>query len=99
MQSMRILGWVSIFMALAIMGMGGAPIAEKLGIEWLRLALLGCAYASVAVLILAAFLVGGMGLYHGILVILGREVGTIRPKAPDKPMTAPPQVEPSQGER
>lgn len=76
MVSVRIMGWISLLMAFAILGMGGAPIAEKLGVDWLVLVLIGISYVSVAFLTVAALVVGGIGLQHGILVILGRDVAT-----------------------
>ena len=94
-ESVRLMMWVSVLMALAILGMGGAPIAEMLEIGWLTTALTWIAYASVGLLAVAAFFLGGMGLWHGILVILGRDVGTVSrkraPRAPELP--ARPRVE------
>ena len=93
MQSVRVLGWVSILMAFAIMGMGGAPIAEKFELIWLMNILTGISYVSVALLSVAAIGVGGLGLYHGILVILGREVTTMSKKKAVRPLPANPKVE------
>jgi hypothetical protein len=80
MQSLRIMGWVSILVALAVAGMGGAPIAEYFGLSWLVVALKWLSYGSVGILAVATLLIGGLGMYHGILTVLGKEIGTITPK-------------------
>jgi len=89
------MGWISLLMAFAIGGMGGAPIAEKFDLPWLMYILTGIAYVSVALLAVAAIFVGGLGLWHGILVILGKEVGTFsgERKPEPKPLPGNPQVE------
>ena len=77
MGSLRIMGWVSIGIALAVAGMGGAPIAEYFGILWLMVGLTWLSYVAVACLAVATLLIGGLGMYHGILTVLGKEVGRI----------------------
>jgi len=96
MKSMEIMGWVSILIALSILGMGGAPIAEKFDVFWLMHGLKWMAYLSIALLCVATFLIGGMGIYHGILTVLGKEVGTVRTKPTPAGLPAQPQVEESQ---
>lgn len=93
MQSVRIMGWVSILMAMAILGMGGAPIAEKFEVAWLVTVLTGISYLSVGLLAVAALFIGGLGMWHGILVIFGREVGRVSQVAPVRPLPAEPRVE------
>jgi hypothetical protein len=89
MQSLRVMGWVSIFIALAILGMGGAPIAEKFDVLWLMTALKWLSYVSVVVLVVAALGIGGLGLYHGILTVLGKDVGTLSRKSAPEPFRDP----------
>jgi hypothetical protein len=85
MQSVRLMQWVSILLAFSILGMGGAPIAEKFELIWLMELLKWMAWISVGFLSIAALFMGGLGIHHGILVVLGKEVGTINPKAPLPP--------------
>ena len=90
-QTMNIMGWISLLMCFAIMGMGGAPIAEKFGPQWLVTVLTTISYISIALLTIATLAVGGLGLYHGYLTIRGKEIGTIsRPpeseQVPSKPV-------------
>ena len=89
MQSVRLMGWVSVLMAFAILGMGGAPIAEKFEVFWLMHALTWISWISVGLLSIAAFFIGGLGLYHGFLVLMGKEVGTISGKPPQQPPRTP----------
>ncbi len=95
MQSLRIMGWVSILIALAVAGMGGAPIAELFGLTWLVLALKWLSYVSVSILTVATVLIGGLGMYHGILTVLGKEVGTVTTKKQPAPLPSRPVVEES----
>lgn len=82
-STMYVMGWVSLLVCFAIAGMGGAPIAEYYGIAWLEVGLRWLAYVSVGLLSIATLLIGGLGMYHGILTVLGRSPGTVtRPPAP-----------------
>ena len=75
--SMNILGWISMLVAVAIAGMGGAPIAEYFGLIWLMHALVWMSYIALFLLSLATLVVGGLGLYHGFLTVIGQSPGTI----------------------
>ena len=92
-SSVEIMGWVSILIATSILGMGGAPIAEKFEISWLVVVLTWISYFSIGLLSIATFIIGGLGLYHGILTILGKEVGTVRRKPGQKSLHVRPRVE------
>ena len=76
-QVMNWMGWVSLLICFAIMGMGGAPIAERFGPEWLVTVLTGIAYISSGFLAIATLLIGGLFFYHGFLTLIGRSPGTI----------------------
>ena len=71
------MGWISLLICFAIMGMGGAPIAERFGPEWLVTVLTGIAYISISLLAVATLLIGGLFFYHGFLTLIGRSPGTI----------------------
>lgn len=94
MQSVRVMMWVSVLMGTAILGMGGAPIAEKFGPEWMVTVLTWISYVSVGLLAIAAVFIGGLGAWHGLLVILGRDIGTVsQPGAAPAPLPSKPTVE------
>ena len=76
----------------AIMGMGGAPIAEKFEVMWLVEVLKWISYISCALLAIATALVGGLGLYHGILTVFGKDIGTISTPVADSPLMGAPEV-------
>ena len=76
-QVMNWMGWVSLLICFAIMGMGGAPIAERFGPAWMVTVLTGIAYISIGFLTIATLLVGGLFFYHGFLTLIGRSPGTI----------------------
>ena len=71
-QTMNIMGWISLLVCFAIMGMGGAPIAEKFGPAWLVTVLTSISYVSLGLLTIATLIVGGLGIHHGYLTIMGR---------------------------
>ncbi|MDP7039747.1 MAG: hypothetical protein QGI45_11355 [Myxococcota bacterium] len=75
--SMNILGWISMLVGVAIAGMGGAPIAEYFGFIWLMHALVWMSYIALFLLSIATLVVGGLGLYHGYLTVIGQSPGTI----------------------
>jgi hypothetical protein len=89
MGSLRIMGWVSILVATAVAGMGGAPIAEKFGVMWLMTGLTWVSYASVALLAVATMIIGGLGMYHGVLTVLGKEVGRVTAPPTARPLPRP----------
>ena len=76
-QVMNWMGWVSFLICFAIMGMGGAPIAERFGPAWMVTVLTGIAYISIGLLAIATLLIGGLFFYHGFLTLIGRSPGTI----------------------
>jgi len=90
-----ILGWVSMAMATAILGMGGAPIAEKFGYPVTMQALQWIAYGSVAVLCVASLIIGGIGIKHGVMVILGKEIETLKGEPVIRQPLPAPIVEPA----
>ena len=75
--SMNILGWISMLVAIAIAGMGGAPIAEYFGLVWLMHGLRWISHIALFLLSVATLVVGGLGLYHGFLTVIGKSPGTI----------------------
>ena len=74
---MNWMGWVSLFICFAILGMGGAPIAEKYGPEWLVGVLTTISYVSLGVLAIATLFVGGLFLHHGFLTLIGKSPGEV----------------------
>tara|TARA_Y100001934_G_C12293075_1_gene745888 strand:+ start:470 stop:781 length:312 start_codon:yes stop_codon:yes gene_type:complete len=80
--SMNILGWIAMLVAIAIAGMGGAPIAEYFGLIWLMHGLVWMSYIALFLLSVATLIVGGLGLYHGFLTVIGQSPGTISEKQP-----------------
>ena len=74
---MNWMGWVSLLICFAILGMGGAPIAEKFGPSWLVTIFTSISYISLAFLSVATLLIGGLFLYHGALTFLGMSPGEI----------------------
>lgn len=93
--SMNILGWISMLVAVAIAGMGGAPIAEYFGLIWLMHALVWMSYIALFLLSIATLIVGGLGLYHGYLTVIGQSPGTISENhvVPNTIVPADPEVE------
>ena len=92
-QVMNWMGWISLLICFAIMGMGGAPIAERFGPEWLVTVLTGIAYISISLLAVATLLIGGLFLYHGFLTLSGRSPGTIIEEARER-LAAQPVMKP-----
>lgn len=76
-QVMNWMGWISLLICFAIMGMGGAPIAERFGPEWMVTVLRGIAYISISLLAVATLLIGGLFFYHGFLTLVGKSPGKI----------------------
>jgi len=93
MGSLRIMGWISILVAMAILGMGGAPIAEKFGVTWLVFVLKWIAYVSVGLVAVATLVIGGLGMHHGILTLLGKDVSTLSSSSPERRLSGTPRVE------
>lgn len=89
-QVMHMMGWVSFAVCLAILGMGGAPIAEKFGIDWLVTALTGIAYIANAFLAISSLLIGGLFLYHGALTLMGKSPGQIMQEDAERLAKMPP---------
>jgi len=82
-----------MFVAFAILGMGGAPIAEYFELPWLVILLQWIAYISVAVLLVATVVIGGLGMYHGILTVLGKSPGTLQNTPTPAPLPNAPRVD------
>ena len=74
---MNWMGWVSLLICFSILGMGGAPIAEKFGPEWLVTVFTSISYISLGFLTIATLLIGGLFFYHGALTLMGKSPGEI----------------------
>ena len=94
---MMIMGWVAMLVAIGIAGMGGAPIAEYFGQIWLMHTLKWIAWIAIALLSVATLIIGGLGLYHGILTIMGKSPGTVTAPMAAAPLPSVPQVEDPDG--
>ena len=74
---MNWMGWVSLLICFSILGMGGAPIAEKFGPSWLVTVFTSVSYISLGFLSIATFLIGGLFFYHGALTLMGKSPGEV----------------------
>ena len=91
-QVMNWMGWVSLFICFAILGMGGAPIAERFELDWLVTILTGISYVSIGLLAIAALLIGGLFFYHGFLTLLGKSPGEVIEKDKQRAQATPRRV-------
>ena len=87
---MNWMGWVSLLICFAILGMGGAPIAEKFGPPWLLTVFTGISYVSLGFLSIATLLIGGLFLYHGALTFFGISPGEVIKKDEERLSKLPP---------
>ena len=87
---MNWMGWVSLLICFAILGMGGAPIAEKFGPSWLVTVLTSISYVSLAFLSVATLLIGGLFFYHGALTFFGVSPGEVIKKDEERLSKRPP---------
>lgn len=92
------MGWISVLVAVAIGGMGGAPIAEKFQVFWLMHTLKWTAWIACALLAVATLLVGGMGVYHGLLTVVGKSPGSLKNNTPSVNVPKVPVVESTPGD-
>lgn len=89
---MNWMGWVSLFICFAILGMGGAPIAEKFGPPWLVTVFTSVSYVSLGFLTIATLLIGGLFFYHGFLTLIGKSPGEVIKKDQERKAQIPPAV-------
>ena len=81
MASVKIMQWISLFLTTAIAGMGLAPIAEYYDLITLRDILFWIGAISAGALVIAGIFIGGIAIYHGYLVLMGKQVPTLNQKS------------------
>ena len=85
---MNWMGWVSLLICFAILGMGGAPIAEKFGPSWLVTVFTSVSYISLGFLSIATLFIGGLFFYHGALTLMGKSPGEVIEKDKERLRTS-----------